>query len=215
MSIRVLLVDDEPIFREGMKILLESNDIDVVAEANDGRRALWCLEHFEVDVVLMDLRMPNIDGVTATSRIAMRPHPLPVVALTTFDDEELVFEALRAGAVAYLLKDARPSEIVAALKSATEGTSVIAPSIARKVVTEFARLSRLGLPLAVPESANVTPREFDILKLLVRGASNKEIAAKLEISEGTVKNHLTRVYRKLGVSDRVQAVVTAQRYGIS
>lgn len=215
MSIRVLLVDDEPMFREGMKILLESNDIDVVAEACDGQQALWYLEHCEVDVVLMDLRMPNVDGVTATSRIVMRPHPPPVVALTTFDDEELVFEALRAGAVAYLLKDAGPGEIVAALRSATEGASVIAPSIARKVVAEFARMSRLCPPLAVPEDANVTPREFEILELLVRGASNKEIAVKLEIGEGTVKNHLTRVYRKLGVSDRVQAVVAAQRFGIS
>ena len=215
MSIRALLADDEPRFREGMAILLEANDIEVVAQACDGRQALWYLDYCDVDVVLMDLRMPNLDGVVATRRISMRPRPPPVVALTTFDDEELVFEALRAGAVAYLLKDARPDEIVAALRSAIEGASVIAPSVARKVVTEFARLSRLGPARAVPENAKVTRREFDILQLLVLGASNKEIAAKLEIEEGTVKNHLTRVYRKLGVTDRVQAVVAARRYGIS
>lgn len=214
-SVRVLLVDDDPIFREGMKLLLETNEIEVVAEARDGSQALWCLEHFEVDVVLMDLRMPVVDGVTATRRIVMRPKHPPVVSLTTFDDEELVFEALRAGAVGYLLKDACTDEIMAALRSAIEGASVITPTVMRKVVEEFARVSRLCPARPEPEDANMTPREFDVLELLVRGASNKEIAAKLEVGEGTVKNHLTSVYRKLGVADRVQAVIAARQCGIS
>ena len=213
-AVPVLLVDDDVMFRQGLRLLIEGEDVCIVGEASDGKEALWYVTQHRPAVVLMDLRMPGLSGIEATRLIGMLPNPPRVVALTTFDDDELVFEALRAGAVSYLLKDADADAIVYAVQSAARGASVIPPSVVRKVVDEFARLSHLDERRLDPESASLSKRETEVLRFLARGASNKEIALRLNIGHGTVRNHLTSVYRKLRVTDRLQAAMRAREYGI-
>lgn len=211
--VRVLIVDDQTLFRAGLRTLLATQpELDVVGEASDGQEALLVADRVRPDVVLMDLKMPNVDGVAATRRLRVRLPSCRVVALTTFEDDALVFEALRAGAVGYLLKDAPVAQLVAATLAAARGESVLQPSVASKVL---AKLSQLSDPTPADASllAQLTEREREVLRLLGRGASNKEIASALFVAEGTVKNHVTNILTKLGVSDRTQAALRARELG--
>jgi DNA-binding NarL/FixJ family response regulator len=215
--VRVLLVDDQVLFREALTTLLATrDDIEVVGGAGDGDEALRLTAELAPDVVLMDLRMPVLDGIAATRRLHVERAGVRVIALTTFDDDEDVFEALRAGAVGYLLKDVSSAVLVEAVLAAARGESVLQPSVAAKVVARFAQLSDATLsgssgsprpqPLVVPLSA----RELEVLRLLADGRSNREIAATLFLAEGTVKNHVTNVLAKLGARDRTQAALRAR-----
>lgn len=207
--IRVVLVDDQALFREALQILLSvQTDIQIVGEAGNGSEAIDVVMQTNPDVILMDLLMPVLDGVAATREIRTREPGARIIALTTFDDDEYVFEALRAGAVGYLLKDVTGQQLVEAIQGAARGESFLQPSIAAKVVAEFARqaLPPKTQPLIEP----LTPRELDTLRLMVKGHSNKEIAAALVVTEGTVKNHVTAILGKLAVRDRTQAVLKAK-----
>jgi DNA-binding NarL/FixJ family response regulator len=212
--IRVLLVDDQALFREGCRTVLSVHaGIEVVGEAANGEEALRRVQALQPDVVLMDLRMPVLDGVTATRRIHSEHPQSRVIVLTTFDDDEEVFDALRAGAVGYLLKDTPSARLVEAIEAAARGESFLQPSVAAKVVAEFSRLP----PRASANESLVEPlseRELDVLRHLTRGQSNKEIAADLHITEGTVKNHMTNVLAKLGALDRLQAALKAKELGL-
>jgi DNA-binding NarL/FixJ family response regulator len=207
--VRVLLVDDQGLFREALATLLATrDDIEVVGEAGDGDEALRRAAELAPDVVLMDLRMPVLDGIAATRRLRVEQAGVRVIALTTFDDDEDVFEALRAGAVGYLLKDVSSARLVEAVLAAARGESVLQPSVAAKVVARFAQLPDTApgprpQPLVVPLSV----RELEVLRLLADGRSNREIAATLFLAEGTVKNHVTNVLAKLGARDRTQAAL--------
>jgi len=209
---RVLLVDDQTLFREGLRTLLSSQpDLEVAGEAGDGEEALREAARLRPDVVLMDLRMPLLDGVAATRRLRAVQPACRVIALTTFDDDEYVFEALRAGAVGYLLKDVSSPKLFEAVRVAARGESFLQPSVAAKVVAEFARLSAPALsPLVEP----LSERECQVLLLLAEGATNREIASRLCIAPGTVKNHVTSILGKLGVSDRTQAALKAREMGL-
>ncbi len=216
MAIRVLLVDDQALFREGLHTLLSvQTDIEVVGEAGNGEEAVTAVATLHPDVVLMDLRMPILDGVAATRRI-MESHPTTrVIVLTTFDNDEDVFDGLRAGAVGYLLKDVPSARLYEAIRAAARGESFLQPSIAAKVVAEFARMGTRPSPPS--QSALVEPlsdRELEILRHLAAGASNREIANTLYITEGTVKNHITNILGKLGVRDRTQAALKAKDMGL-
>jgi DNA-binding NarL/FixJ family response regulator len=223
--IRVLLVDDQPLFREGLRTLLSLQpDLDIVGEAGNGEEAAQLAERLRPDVILMDVQMPMLDGVAATRRIRAALPDSRIIMLTTFDDDEHVFDGLRAGAVGYLLKDAPSAKLTEAIRAAARGESFLQPSVAAKVVAEFARLTdapspkpseipeagRRGQPLIEP----LSDRELEILRLLAEGQSNKEIAAALVIAEGTVKNHVTNVLGKLGVRDRTQAALKARELGL-
>lgn len=212
--IRVLLVDDQALFREGCRTVLSVHaGIEVVGEAANGEEALRRVQALQPDVVLMDLRMPVLDGVTATRRIHSDHPQSRVIVLTTFDDDEEVFDALRAGAVGYLLKDTPSARLVEAIEAAARGESFLQPSVAAKVVAEFSRLP----PRASANESLVAPlseRELDVLRHLTRGQSNKEIATDLGITEGTVKNHMTNVLAKLGALDRLQAALKAKELGL-
>ena len=214
-SIRVLLVDDQKLMREGLRVLLELEpDLDVVAEAGDGQAALEAYAAHQPDVVLMDIRMPGMDGVEATWRLRERWPQARVIILTTFDDDEYVFEGLRAGALGYLLKDVSGQELAEAVRTVAAGGALIEPSVARKVLAEFARLAPPARPLeeALPEP--LSGREREVLRLLGQGSSNREIAARLSLAEGTVKNYVTGILQKLGVRDRTQAAVRARELGV-
>jgi DNA-binding NarL/FixJ family response regulator len=209
--VRVLLVDDQALFREALSTLLEVRpEIEVVGEAGDGDAALRCIADLRPDVVLMDLHMPVLDGIAATRRLRAEHPDVRVLALTTFDDDEDVFAALRAGAVGYLLKDVSGDRLVEALLAAARGESVLQPSVAARVVARFAQLPddspRRAQPLVVP----LSERELGVLRLLAQGGSNREIAAALFLAEGTVKNHVTNVLAKLGARDRTQAALRAR-----
>jgi DNA-binding NarL/FixJ family response regulator len=208
-----MLVDDHRLFREGLRSLLSTAaDIAVVAEAADGAEALRLASVVKPDVVLMDLKMPKMDGVAATRSLRTALPKCRVVALTTFEDDELVFEVLRAGAVGYVLKDASSDRLLDAVRSAARGETVLQPSVATKVVAE---LSRLAGRMPAPAVAHgLSDRELDVLRLVARGASNKEIASALSIAEGTVKNHVTSVLAKLDVGDRTRAALKARDLGI-
>ena len=217
--IRALLVDDQALFREGLRTLLDLQiDIEVVGEAKDGREAIELVARTAPDVVLMDMQMPVLDGVAATRDIRAKHPNTQVIVLTTFDDDEYVFEGLRAGAVGYLLKDVTSDRLAEAIRSAARGESFLEPSVAAKVVAEFTRLADAPL---LRERANhilvepLSNREFEILHLVATGASNKEIAATLVITEGTVKNHVTNILGKLGVRDRTQAALKARELGLA
>lgn len=206
-AIRLLLVDDQALFREGLRaVISRERSIEVIGEAENGQRALEQCDLLKPDVVLMDLKMPVLDGVSATRRITLQHPRIKVVVLTTFDDDERIFEGLRAGAVGYLLKDASAARLVEAIGAASRGESFLQPSIASKVIAELSRL-RDRPP---PAESIVTSREHEVLRLLGKGASNKEIAAALFVTEGTVKNHLTSIFEKLGVTSRTEAVVRAR-----
>jgi DNA-binding NarL/FixJ family response regulator len=213
--IRLLLVDDQALFREGLRTLLSTRpDFDVVAEAENGEEALRLAVQNQPHVVLMDLRMPVLDGVSATRRLKESLPNCKVIVLTTFDDDDLVFDGLRAGAVGYLLKDVSSEKLVEAIHAAARGEYFLQPSITAKVMAEFSRTTRpvqsSSSPLADPLSA----RELEILHLVADGMSNKEIADTLVIAEGTVKNHLTSILSKLEARDRMQAVIKARELGL-
>jgi DNA-binding NarL/FixJ family response regulator len=214
--VRVLLVDDQALFREALATLLAASaGVEVVGEAGDGDEALRRTADVSPDVVLMDLRMPVLGGVAATRRMRVEHPGVRVVALTTFDDDEDVFEALRAGAVGYLLKDVSSARLLEAVLAAARGESVLQPSVAAKVVARFAGMppadpSARPQPLVVP----LSDRELDVVRLLADGHSNREIAATLYLAEGTVKNHVTNVLAKLGARDRTQAALRARELGL-
>ncbi len=212
--IRILLVDDQALFREGLRTLLSTQpDFDVVGEAANGEEALRLAATLRPTVVLMDLRMPVLDGVAATRRLCETQPDCRVIVLTTFDDDEYVFEGLRAGAIGYLLKDVPSEKLFEAIRAAARGESFLQPSIAAKVVAEFARLAAQAPRVPQPLIEPLSERELEILRLVAKGASNKEIAAALFIAEGTVKNHLTHILSKLGVRDRTQAALKARELG--
>jgi DNA-binding NarL/FixJ family response regulator len=210
--IRVLLVDDQDLFREGLHTLLSVQpEIDVVGEASNGEEALALAVRFQPDVVLMDVQMPVLDGVAATRQLRRKLPDCHVIMLTTFDDDEYVFEGLRAGAVGYLLKDTSSENLLNAIRAAARGESFLQPSVAAKVVSEFARLSDPASASPTADEEPLTARERDILRLMVEGLSNREIADELVITEGTVKNHVTSILSKLGVQSRTQAALKARQ----
>lgn len=212
--IRVLLVDDQRLLREGLRTLLELHpDLRVAGEAADGVIAEAMVDQLSPDVVLMDLRMPRRDGVAATRRIALRWPGTPVVVLTTYDDDDLVFQALEAGACGYLLKDVGSDVLADAIRAASRGESPLQPSVARKVLR---RLRGADPPRALPDTGEpLTEREAEVLGLLSTGASNREIAEKLFLTEGTVKNYISAILTKKGLRDRTQAALYALRRGLS
>ncbi|HWZ89501.1 MAG TPA: response regulator transcription factor [Polyangiaceae bacterium] len=210
--IRVLIVDDQALFREALRTLLSMrSELEVVGEAGDGWQALTVAAETRPDVVLMDMKMPGLDGVGAIRRLRVQSPEVKVVVLTTFDDDELVFEGLRAGAAGYLLKDASAERLLEAILAVASGQSFLQPAVAAKVVAEFSRLSTRP---KVSADKLLSERELEVLRLLARGASNKEIASALFLAEGTIKNHITNVFTKLGVTDRTQAALKARDLGL-
>ena len=210
MSIRVLLCDDQALVRSGFRMILETReDLEVVGEAEDGVQALELTWRQLPDVVLMDVRMPRLDGVEATRRLVEAGSEARVLILTTFDLDEYVFEALRAGASGFLLKDVQPAQLVDAVRVVARGEALLAPTVTRRLLDRFAR-SLPGAPEPpAPELAALTEREREVLALLAEGLSNAELAERLFLSETTVKTHVSSILRKLGLRDRVQAVVLA------
>ncbi len=214
-AVRVLLADDQALFREALTTLLEVRpEIDVVGEAADGAQALDRAAGLRPDVVLMDLHMPVLDGIAAARRLRVEQPDVRVLALTTFDDDEDVFAALRAGAVGYLLKDVSGDRLVEALLAASRGESVLQPSVAARVVARFAELPDDAPPRSQPLVVPLSDRELEVLRLLADGGSNREIAAALFLAEGTVKNHVTNVLAKLGARDRTQAALRGRALGL-
>ncbi|MBI3742289.1 MAG: response regulator transcription factor [Chloroflexi bacterium] len=215
-EIRVLIVDDQTLMRQGLKILLElESDLRVVGEASEGVAALAEVESRKPDVVLMDVRMPRMNGVDATRAIRAKFPHTQVIILTTFDDDEYVFDGLRAGAMGYLLKDADAQVLADAIRRVARGEALIQPSIARKVVGEFARMgARAPTSAQIQNVEELSEREIEIVRLIATGLSNREIADKLFITEGTVKNHVTNILGKLGVRDRTQAALRAREMGL-
>ena len=221
--IKILLVDDQPLFREGLRTLLSvQSDFEIVGEAGNGEEAIKLARTLQPAVVLMDLQMPVLDGVAATRCLKTEQPDCRVIVLTTFDDDENVFDGLRAGAVGYLLKDAPSEKLCEAIRLAARGESFLQPSVAAKVVAEFARLTSTASKTAAPSQLHNEPlieplsdREREILSLISAGASNREIANTLFLAEGTVKNHVTNILGKLGVRDRTQAALKAKEMGLS
>ena len=214
-KIKILLVDDQALFREGLRTLLDLQpDFEVVGEASQGEEALRMAVSLSPNVILMDLRMPIMDGVTATQRIKDSLPQCKVIVLTTFDDDEDVFEGLRAGAVGYLLKDVSSEKLYEAIRSAARGEYFLLPSITAKVMAEFSRMVRPHKTNVNEIGVKLSSRELEVLKLVAQGASNKEIADTLVIAEGTVKNHLTNILGKLEARDRMQAVLKARELGL-
>ena len=213
--IKILLVDDQPLFREGLRTLLSvHSDFDVVGEANNGQEAITLVRSTGASVVLMDLQMPILDGVAATRRLRDEQPDCRVIVLTTFDDDEMVFDGLRAGAVGYLLKDASSQKLAEAIRVAARGETFLQPSVAAKVVAEFARLTRKKPETSQSLSEALSERELEILRLIAKGDSNREIADALFLAEGTVKNHVTNILGKLDVRDRTQAALKAKEMGL-
>ena len=216
MSIRVLIVDDQELVRTGFRLFLETQPgLAVVGEAGDGREAIERVRELRPDVVLMDIRMPTMDGVEATAKLtsgAIEPAPR-VLVLTTFDLDEYVFGALRAGAAGFLLKDAPRERLIEAIRVVHSGEALLSPSITRRLIEDFAARSDPIEPAAAV-LAELTPREREVLVLVAHGLSNAEIAARLVVTEATVKSHVGAVLLKLGLRDRVQAVVFAYEHGI-
>ncbi len=210
-AVRVLLVDDQALFREALATLLGARtEVEVIGEAGDGFQALQRSAGLRPDVVLMDLHMPVLDGIAATRRLRAEQPEVRVLALTTFDDDEDVFEALRAGALGYLLKDVTSDRLVEAVLAAARGESVLQPSVAAKVVARLAQLDVAPRSRPQPLVVPLSDRELDVLRLLADGRSNREIAGELFLAEGTVKNHVTNVLAKLGARDRTQAALRAR-----
>lgn len=215
MTIKILIVDDQALFREGLRTLLSIyDDFEVVGEAANGEEALRLAIQLHPDVVLMDLRMPVLDGVRATTLLKESLPSCKVIVLTTFDDDELVFNGLRAGAIGYLLKDVSSNKLVEAIRSASRGEYFLLPAITAKVIAEFSKIPRSTSNRASEMADALSPREMEILLLVASGDSNKEIAEKLVISEGTVKNHLSSILSKLNARDRLQAVIRARELGL-
>lgn len=215
MSTRILIVDDQRLMREGLRTLLElESDFTVAGEAGDGAAALEAYEASTPDIVLMDIRMPGMDGVEATRRLRARHPGARVIILTTFDDEAYVFDGLRAGAQGYLLKDLSGDELATAIRTVMAGGALIEPSVARKVFAEFARLAPAARPLDAGLAEPLTEREREVLRGVAEGLSNREIGQKLFLTEGTVKNYVTSVLQKIGARDRTQAALRAKELGL-
>jgi DNA-binding NarL/FixJ family response regulator len=218
MTTSVLLVDDQPLLRVGFRMVLESqDDLIVVGEAGDGAEAVRLTDELEPDVVLMDVRMPEMDGIEATRRIISSGSLSRVVVLTTFDLDEYAFAALRAGASGFLLKDVPPGDLLTGIRAVASGDAVVAPSVTRRLLDSFAH--QLPLPPSAKAErtaplADLTARELEVLTELARGHSNAEIAAHLVLSEATVKSHVGHILAKLGLRDRVQVVVFAYEIGL-
>ncbi|MGY1826272.1 response regulator [Blastococcus sp. SYSU DS0541] len=217
MTIRVLIVDDEELVRTGLRLILEAEpDLTVVGTAADGASGVTAVRRFRPDVVLMDIRMPGTDGLAATRRLLgdLDGVPCKVVVLTTFDVDEHVYEALWAGASGFLLKDVPADQLVHAIRVAAAGEALLAPSVTRRLISAFTR--RAPVPTGSPPAglADLTPREVEVLELLAEGLSNAEIGRRLFVGEATVKTHVARILTKLGVRDRVQAVIVAFRSGL-
>jgi len=213
--IRLLIVDDQRLMREGLHTLLELEpDLEISGEAEDGLAALEQYEILQPDVVLMDIRMPRLDGVEATRRLCLRWPEARVIILTTFDDDAYVFDGLRAGALGYLLKDVSGQELAEAIRKVAGGGALIEPSIARKVLAEFARLAEPARPTLEQLPDPLSEREQEILRLLAKGANNRQIASQLFLAEGTVKNYISTILDKLAVQDRTQAALRARELGL-
>jgi len=212
--ITVLIADDQALVRTGFRVILEAeSDIEIVAEAENGNEAVRQAALAQPEVVLMDIRMPELDGLAATEQILRQRDPPTIVVLTTFDQNEYIYRALRAGAAGFLLKDAPSSRLIAAVRAAATGDSLIEPSITRRLVERFAEPEPApGIP---DQLAPLTGRELEVLRLITRGLSNAEIAAEMVVAETTVKTHVARILAKLGVRDRVQAVVVAYETGFA
>ena len=211
--IRILLVDDQALFREGLRILLEQRaHLEIVAEAGDGEQAIDAARFHQPQIILMDLRMPRLNGVEATRRITAEMPNSRVIVLTTFEDDDEVYEALSAGAVGYLLKASPSERVIEAIELTAAGQSFIEPSVTAKLLNHFSRLASNETRRAAPQPLTepLSSRELDVLRHLATGHSNKEIAANLGIAEGTVKNHMSNVLGKLGVLDRTQAALRAR-----
>ncbi len=209
--IRVVLADDQPLVRTGLRMILSTEpDIEVVGEAADGQAAVDLCAQLCPDVVLMDVRMPNLDGIGATRAITAAVEAPRVLVLTTFDLDEIVYDALRAGASGFLLKDAPEERLTTAIRVVADGGSLFAPSVTRRLITEFSRHHQDD----PPDLGGLTERELDVLRLVARGMSNTEIGTELYVTENTVKTHVARILAKLGVRDRVQAVVAAYESGL-
>jgi DNA-binding NarL/FixJ family response regulator len=212
MTTRVLLADDQELVRAGFRMILETQaDIEVVGDAGDGVEAVAVTRRLQPDVVLMDIRMPNLDGLQATKQLMAAGSASRVVILTTFDLDEYVYQALTAGASGFLLKNAPPEQLIGAVRVVAAGDALLAPSITRRVIQQFARLPPPGGTDAL---AGLTERERQVLQLVARGLSNAEIAAELFVSDATVKSHVAHLLSKLGLRDRVQAVVLAYESGL-
>ena len=214
MTVRIAIADDEALVRGGFRAILDSEPgFEVVAEAADGRQALATVERFTPDVVVMDIRMPELDGLAATRQLRVTHPGVRILIVTTFDLDEYVYDALQAGAAGFLLKDARPNELIAAVHAVASGDALIAPAVTRRLIEAFVA----ARPVQVPDDARVatlTGREREILLLLARGLSNREIAAEVRLSDATVKTHVASVLAKLGVRDRVRAVIVAYESGL-
>ena len=213
--VRVLLVDDDDLMRAGLQSVLSSDDtIDVVGEAGDGRDAVECVRRLGPDIVLMDVRMPNLDGIAATREVLAARPEAKVVILTTFEEDDYIFGALRAGASGFLLKRTSPEELIGGLHTIAAGDSLLSPSVTRRVVERMAGQPApdIGTSSRLEE---LTPREREVLELIARGLSNSEIAAEFVIEESTVKTHVKRILMKLRLRDRIQAVIFAYESGLT
>jgi DNA-binding NarL/FixJ family response regulator len=212
MTIRVLVVDDQSMVRAGFRLLLaDEPDIEVVAEAGNGLEAIAQATRFHPNVILMDIRMPELDGLEATRRILAADETARILILTTFDLDDYVYEALRAGASGFVLKDDPPEQLIAAVRTIAAGDALLSPAVTKRVIAHFTRLNRHAPPRAVER---LTSRELDVYRLMTRGLSNSEIGRELFISETTVKTHVTRLLQKLDVRDRAQAIVLAYQSGL-
>jgi DNA-binding NarL/FixJ family response regulator len=211
--IRVLIADDQALVRTGFRVIVAAEpDLEVVGEAADGRETIDAVATFRPDVVLMDIRMPNLDGIEATRRLTGGEQPPRVLILTTFDLDEYVYEALRAGASGFLLKDAGADELLHAIRVVAAGDALLSPSITRRLIADYARRPPASeQPAAL---AALTPRELEVLRLLARGLSNGEIARALVLGDATIKTHVARIFGKLDLHDRAQAVVLAYETGL-
>jgi DNA-binding NarL/FixJ family response regulator len=215
-KLRLMLVDDQSLFREALRTLLTLQpDFEIVAEAENGERSVALAKAHQPDVILMDLRMPVMGGVEATRRVLAAVPATKVVVLTTFEEDEEIFEALRAGALGYLLKACSAEKLHESVRAAAKGTSVLEPAVTARLMAEVNRLStREGRKPAQTLADPLSERELGVLRLLAEGCSNKEIGSRLNITEGTVKNHMTNVLGKLGVLDRTQAALRAREMGL-
>lgn len=213
MTVRVVLADDQALVRGGFRMILDArDDLEVVGEAGDGEEAVALVERLRPDIVLMDVRMPRVDGIAATKRIVASGSATRVVVLTTYDVGEFVFSALRAGASGFLLKDIRPAELADAVRVVASGDALLSPSVTRQLLDRMAGTLPTGDPL--PGLAELSEREVEVLRLVALALSNREIADRLFLTEATVKTHVSAVLRKLGLRDRVQAVVAAYDTGL-